>query len=149
MEPGRMPHPAAWNALPDVGAAGRQGSEWCIHAPTRKSIACFGAVSLHTRQICSFSVHQVRCQNLRGFSEETAAASLTEQKDGDRLGQRPIPSCENACSAVAQASKGSRTACSCHRIARSLLRSSGFRSWRDDSRLIIATLPAWTRYSLR
>lgn len=38
------------------------------------------------RQIRSFSVHQVRRQNLRGFSEETAAASLAGQKDGDRFG---------------------------------------------------------------
>lgn len=42
-----MPLPATRNALLDVGAPGRQGPV-VSHAPTRKSIACFGAVNLHT-----------------------------------------------------------------------------------------------------
>jgi len=85
MEPGRMPLPAARNALPDVGASRRQGSSGYPCADAQVYRLLWSGQPAHG-QICSFSVHQVRCQNLRGFSEETAAASLTEQKDGDRFG---------------------------------------------------------------
>ena len=51
-----MPLPATWHPLSDVGAARDQGSG-PTHAPTRESIAYFGAVSLRTgkfiRSLCT------------------------------------------------------------------------------------------------
>ena len=48
-----MPFPAAWHPMPDVGATGDQGSR-IGPLPTRKSVACFGAVSLTSGKfICS------------------------------------------------------------------------------------------------
>jgi DDE superfamily endonuclease len=45
-----MPLPATRLALSHVDTAGNQGPHLEQHAPTRKSVACFGAVSLVTGQ---------------------------------------------------------------------------------------------------
>ena len=51
-----MPLPTAWHPMPHVGAAEIK-DPILRHAPTRKSVACFGAVSLRTgtfvRSLCA------------------------------------------------------------------------------------------------
>lgn len=67
-----------------------------LHAPTRKSVACFGSVSLSTGRFVLPLVRQVRRAHVRSFPEEVAAALFAGQAHGDRAGQREIPPCRVA-----------------------------------------------------
>ena len=79
MEPGRMPHPAARNALPDVGAP-EDKDPVVIHAPTRKSIACFGAVSLHTGKFVRSVSIKFDAKTFEAFLKKAAAARPKKKK---------------------------------------------------------------------
>ena len=85
-----MPLPTARHAMPDVGAAGDQGSgvDACPHPQISGLFR--GGQSEH-RQIHPRHVREVRRGHVREFSEETPAASLARQAHGCRSGQRQIP----------------------------------------------------------
>lgn len=85
-----MPLPAARHTMPDVGAAGDQGSgaDACPHPQIGGLF--WGGQSEH-RQIHPRHVRKVRRGHVREFSEETPATSLARQAHGCRSGQRTVP----------------------------------------------------------
>ena len=101
MELGRMPFPAAWHALPNVGAAGveRPGAIACAHSQVDGLLR---GRQLAFRKIRIFPERAIRCGDVRSVSEKTLAASLTRYAHGDRAGQCPIPPCHFTGPAVTQ-----------------------------------------------
>ena len=57
--------------MSDVGAARRQGSD-LLHAPTRKSIACFGAVNLRTAKFVRRMCEVFNAETFQQFSRQPA-----------------------------------------------------------------------------
>ncbi len=101
MEPGRMPLPATWYALPNVGAAGVEGPGAIARAHTQVD-GLLWSRQLAFRKICPFPERTIRCGDVRSVSEKALAASLTRHAHGDRAGQCTIPPCHFTGSAVAQ-----------------------------------------------
>lgn len=87
-----MPLPAARHPVSDVGAARGQGPR-VAPRPHPKVGGLFRRGQLEQRQVRSLHVREVRRADLRGFPEETAAASLKRQTHGGRAGQRQVPPC--------------------------------------------------------
>ena len=63
-----------------------------LHAPTRKSVACFGAVTLRTGQFVRTICQVVQCRNLSALPRAVAAASNARSPYHSRAGQRSLPS---------------------------------------------------------
>jgi hypothetical protein len=101
MEPRRMPLPAAWLTLPQVGTGRDQGSG--IAARTDPQIGCllWRGEPAH-RQIRAGDVRCVQRPNLRGLPQEATAAPCARPTHGGRIGQRQIPPCRVAGAAPAQ-----------------------------------------------
>lgn len=106
-----MPFPAAWHPMPDVGAAGDQGSRIgpCAHPQVG---GLFWRSQPHQRQIHLLHVREVRCPDVRGLPEKAVAASFARQAHGHRAGQRPIPPCRVAGAVAAEIPQGTYAALS-------------------------------------
>lgn len=76
--------------MPDVGAAGGQVPR-LMHTPTRKSVACFGAVSLNTGKFV-----RAMCEKFDAVTFENFLKKLLRHRSRGRrmvvvLGQRQVP----------------------------------------------------------
>lgn len=85
-----MPLPAAWHAMPDVGAARGQGSgaDACAH-PQIGSLLWRGQSEY--RQVRTRHVREIRRRHVRDLSEETPTASFSGHAHGCRARQRQVP----------------------------------------------------------
>lgn len=81
-----MPFPTTRHPVPDVGAAGDQGSG-VAPRPYAQVSGLLWFRQFEHRQIRPLSMRQVRRHHIRRFPEKTAAASLTHQTDSYRSGQ--------------------------------------------------------------
>jgi len=104
-----MPLPATRHPMPDVGAAGAQGSrvDPCAH-PKVGGLLWRGEPG--QREVYSLHGREVRCPDVRGVPEEAAAASLARQAHGCRAGQRQIPPCRVAGTLAAEIPPGAHAA---------------------------------------
>lgn len=99
-----MPFPAARYAVPHVGSAGGQGSGGFPCANTQVG-GLLRRGQPEQRKVRSLFVRHIQRANLRRIPETTPAPSLARQKDGARLGQRPLSPRQTARSFIAAASK--------------------------------------------
>lgn len=83
-----MPLPAARYALPYVGAAGTQRPRAAARPPTRKSVACFGAVNLRSGTLVA--------QRATWFNGETFEAFLKVLLRHRAKGKRLVLILDNA-----------------------------------------------------
>lgn len=90
-----MPLPATRLTVPDVGAAGDQGSGIAprTHTQIGRLFRCRQPVQWQVR---SRPVRYLQCTDLRNLSEEVAAAPFARQTHGCCAGQRQIPPCHPA-----------------------------------------------------
>lgn len=85
-----MPLPTARHPMPDVGAAGDQGSG--ADARTHPQISrLLRRRQSEYRQIHTGHVREVRRGDIRDLFEEASAASLARQAHGHRARQRQVP----------------------------------------------------------
>src|ERR1700694_2100156 len=90
MEPRRMPLPAAWLPLPQVGTGRDQGSG--MAARTDPQIGCLlrrGEPA--QRQIRADDVRRVQRRNFRSLPQEATAAPCARPTHGGRTGQSQVP----------------------------------------------------------
>ena len=85
-----MPLPAAWHAMPNVGAARDQGSgaDACAH-PQIGSLLWRGQSEY--RQVRTRHVREIRCRYVRDLPEETPTTSFSGHAHGGRARQRQVP----------------------------------------------------------
>ena len=102
-----MPFPATRHTLPYVDTAGgqRSGGDPCLHPQIHRL--------LRRGQSAQWKVHpydltHIQCGHVRNVSEEVAAASISQQKDGDHPRQCPISSRQTAQAVVEKASQAPR-----------------------------------------
>ena len=106
-----MPLPAAWHAMPDVGAARGQGSRADACAHTQIGSLLWRGQSEHG-QVRTRHVREVRRRDVRDLSEEAPAASFSGHAHGGRARQRQIPPRNTAQAPAAEISRRAQLAVS-------------------------------------
>ena len=95
MEHGRMPFPAAWKSLQDVGASGRQGSDIASRPNAKINRSIRSGQSLR-RPTGHPILLEIRRHHLSRLSEEIASAPSIQPAHGCHLRQCPLSPCHIA-----------------------------------------------------